>query len=209
MPKSQTNRNHSYSVHPSVAMVQSWLVTLPEKTGRSLSEWMTVIQTAGPATEKERRVWLKQEFNLGTNTASWLAERAAGKGTEEDTPEAYLEAALQYVEDQYAGKKAHLRPVYEALLQLGFSLGEDIKVCPGKTIVPLYRNHVFAQIKAPNLSRIDLSFALKGIPTTGRLINTGGAEKGDRLTHRLEIATLEAIDDEVKHWLKVAYDLDQ
>jgi hypothetical protein len=32
--------------------------------------------------------------------------------------------------------------------------------------------------------------------------------KKDRITHRIPIASLEDIDDEVKNWLKVAYDLD-
>lgn len=209
MSKTKLNHNHPYSVHPGVAMVQTWIAKLPEKTGRSLTDWLTFIQTAGPATEKERRDWLKQAHGLGTNTAGWLAERADGKGTEEDTPEAYLQAALQYVEAQYAGKKAHLRPIYEALLELGLGLGEEVKVCPGKTIVPLYRNHVFAQIKAPNQAWVELGFAMKGIKATGRLIETGGAEKGDRITHRLPIPSLEEIDNEVRHWLRMAYELDQ
>lgn len=209
MPKTKPNRNNPYSVHPGVMMVQNWIATLPEKTGRTLEEWLALIRRTGPPTEKERRVWLKQEYGLGTNTAWWLAERADGKGAEEDTPKAYLQMALQYVEEQYAAKKAHLRPLYDALLALGKSLGDDVKACPGKTIVPLYRNHVFAQLKAPNQSRIDLGLALKGVKAAGRLIETGGAEKGDRITHRLSLTSLEEIDDEVRRWLRKAYEMDR
>jgi hypothetical protein len=32
--------------------------------------------------------------------------------------------------------------------------------------------------------------------------------KKDRITHRMEITATEQIDDEVKKWLKTAYDLD-
>lgn len=73
---------------------------------------------------------------------------------------------------------------------------------------PLYRNHVFAQIKPATKTRIDLGFALKDTPATGRLIDTGGFAKKDRITHRIPISSLADIDDEVRHWLEVAYQMD-
>jgi len=197
-----------YSVHPGVAMVQKWIETLPGKTGRSLDEWMAFIRKNGPADEKQCRLWLKDKFKLGTNTAWWLAERANGKGWEEDSAEAYLQQAEIYVEEMFAGAKADLRPVYDALLKLGLSIGKDVKACPGKTIVPLYRNHVFAQLKPTTRTRIDLGLALGNMAVPNRLIDTGGFAKKDRITHRIPITSLDEIDDEVKHWLKVAYDLD-
>ncbi|HLJ92369.1 MAG TPA: DUF5655 domain-containing protein [Gemmataceae bacterium] len=197
-----------YSVHPGVAMVQDWIAQLPQKTGRSLEEWIALVQESGPATEQERREWLKKEHGLGTNSAWWIAERADGKGTDGDDPETYLKAAEQYVEAMFAGPKAGLRPIYDALLKLGFELGEDVRVCPCKTIVPLYRNHVFAQIKPATRTRIDFGFALGNRKATGRLIDTGGFAKKDRITHRIPITSLAEIDQEVKQWLKTAYDLD-
>jgi Domain of unknown function (DUF5655)/Domain of unknown function (DUF4287) len=200
-----------YSVHPAVAMVQKWIRELPEKTGRSLDEWLAYIKAEGPEGEKERRAWLKTEHGMGTNTAWWLAERARGEGMgiAEDTPESYLKAAPKYVEDMYAGPKAGLRPIYDQLLQIGLALGDDVRACPCTTIVPLYRNHVFAEIKPTTRTRIDLGFALKDTPLTGRLIDTGGFAKKDRITRRIPITSLAEIDDEVKRWLKAAYDLDE
>ena len=197
-----------YSVHPGVMMVQKWVETLPEKTGHSVDEWIEIIKKHGPESEKERRAWLKERYSLGTNTAGWLAERADGKGWEEDTPEGYLKQAEIYVEEMFAGAKAGLRPIYDELLKIGLKIGKDVKACPGKTIVPLYRNHVFAQMKPTTRTRLDLGFALGSMNAPARLIDTGGFEKKDRITHRIPISTLEEIDDEVKHWLKVAYDLD-
>src|SRR5712692_4522723 len=107
-----------YSVHPSLGMVEKWKNELPQKTGRSLDGWVAFVKKAGPATERERREWLKKEHKLGTNSAWWIAERAEDKGTEDGDPEAYLKAAEKYVEDQYAGPKAHLRPIYNRILEL-------------------------------------------------------------------------------------------
>ena len=149
-----------YSVHPGVAMVQDWIDKLPEKTGRSLEEWIELVQKSGRPTEKERREWLKTEHKMGTNSAWWIAERAEGKGVEDGDPEAYLKAAEKYVEAQYAGPKSHLRPIFDRILELAFAIGVDVKACPCQTIVPLYRRHVFAQIKPTTQTRIDLGFAL-------------------------------------------------
>src|SRR6266403_5645576 len=147
MPTAKTAWTNSlYDAHPSLAMVQKWLAELKEKTGRSMEEWIDLVKKEGPKDEKSRREWLKTKHKLGTNSAWWIAERAEGKGWE-DTPEAYLKAAAQYVEEQYAGPKEKLRPIFGELLTLGKSLGDDVKACPCKTIVPLYRKHVFAQIK--------------------------------------------------------------
>ena len=43
---------------------------------------------------------------------------------------------------------------------------------------------------------------------SGRLVETGGFEKKDRITHRIQIESLARVDAEVKKWLKYAYDLD-
>jgi len=109
----------------------------------------------------------------------------------------------------FGGPKAALRPLYDELLQLGLGLGKDVKACPCQTIVPLYRNHVFAQIKPATRTRIDLGFALGARKAEGRLLDTGGYAKKDRITHRIPLESVADIDNEVKRWLKIAYEEDQ
>ena len=191
-----------YSLHPSYAVEASSLTNLQQRTGKTLEEWIKLVKKTGPPTEKERRVWLKEEQGLTTNYAWWIAERAAGKGGAENyDPEALVEA-------MFTESKAGLRPIYDQLLGLGLKLGQDVKVCPCQTIVPFYRRHVFAEIKPATRTRIDLGLALKNTPASGRLIDTGGFAKKDRITHRIPITSLAEIDDQVKYWLKVAYNLD-
>lgn len=200
-----------YDVHPGVAMVQKWIEDLKGKTGRSLDEWIAFVEKEGPKDEKSQREWLKISQKLGTNAAWWIAARVAGKESEEDSPEKYLAAAPEYVEKQYAGKKSALRPIFEELLKLGKSVGGDVKACPCLTMVPLYRNHVFGQIRPTTNTRVDFGLALthyKGkLPK--RLVDTGGLAKKDRITHRIEITDAKQIDAEVKKWLQTAYDLDK
>ncbi len=204
----QSKNKSIYSVHPGVVMTQKWIGELKLKTGRSLEEWIKHIKKEGPAEEKARRDWLRDKYGLGTNVAMSLAERSVGKAEELGDPDLYLKKAETDVDNMFSGGKAALRPIYDALLKLGLKTGKDAKACPCQTIVPLYRNHVFAQIKPTTQTRIDMGFALGDMKPKGRLIDTGGFAKKDRITHRIPITSLDDIDDEVKHWLKVAYDRD-
>lgn len=192
--------------------MENWFKALPEKTGRTFDQWMTLIKKEGPKEKRALVDWLKTKHKQGTNTAGWFAERAlAAPGTLfDDDPEGYMKLAPRYVAEQYAGKKAALKPIFDALLARGRSIAADVKVCPCKTIVPLYRNHVFAQLKPSTNTRVDLGLSLtqhKGkLPS--RIIDTGGAAKKDRITHRIAITSLDDIDDDVTQWLRRAYDLD-
>jgi hypothetical protein len=200
-----------YDVHPGVAMVQKWIAELKGKTGRSLEEWIALAKKEGPKDAQARLAWLKTKHGFGTNNARWIAERVDGKNAEEESPEEYLKAAVEFVEAQYVGPKEKLRPIYDELLKMGKAMGADVKACPCQTMVPLYREHVFAQIKPTTNTRIDMGFALakfKGkLPK--RLIDTGGLAKKDRITHRIELKSVDEIDEDVKKWMKMAYDLDK
>jgi hypothetical protein len=207
-------RTSLYGVHPGVAYTQAVLDNLQASSGRSLEAWLAHLRKSGPkgADAKGAASWLKGQ-GLGGTQAALVAARAT-EGTDrhaffEQTAEGYLQAAEAYVNALYAGKKAHLRPLHDALLELGLALGNDVMACPCKTFVPLYRQHVIAQIKPTTLTRVDLGLAL-GDPAavqdaSGRLLVTGGFARKDRITHRIEIRSLRDIDGVVKHWLKEAY----
>jgi len=195
-------KNSAYTLHPSFAMEESGLAILKERTGRTLEQWIRTVKQSGPATERERIAWLKEAHGITSNYALWIAKRADGVGGSADyDPDAMVDA-------MFAGKKAGLRPIYDAVLALAFGLGKDVHVSPCKTIVPFYRKHVFGQVKPAAATRVDVGFALKDMKPTGRLISTGGFEKGDRITHRIPVASLDEVDKEVKKWLKHAYEMD-
>jgi hypothetical protein len=199
-----------YSVHPGVMMMQKWIAELKPKTGSTLQQWIDHIRARGPKDLGACRQWLQEQHRLGTNSASWLAEKALGDrlGMADDSPQSYLAACPGYVDQMYAGSRRALRPLHDELVRLVRLLGEDVRVCPCQTIVPLYRRHVFAQIKPASSKRIDLGLALEDEPFTARLLDTGGRAKRARLTHCVAISSLTDIDLQVKRWLKQAYERD-
>jgi len=201
--KKASAKKSVYSLHPSFAMEESSKKNLLERTGKTMEQWADLVTKKGPKTAAERREWLKEQHGITTNYAWWIVQVADGTyvGAEDYNPE-------QLVEDQYTGKKEALRPIYNKMLEIGRNLGADVRVCPCETMVPFYRNHVFAQLKASTNSRVDVGFALGDKPAQGRLIDTGGFKKKDRITHRIPLEKLDDIDAEVIHLLKEAYDRD-
>lgn len=203
-----TARPFTYSVHPSVAMWRAMIDNLRQRTGRSADEWATLARAEGPPTELARRAWLKSAHGLGINVAHMIAARAEGREWEAGDADAYLAEAARYVEAMYAGPRAALRPLHDELLATAFALGPDVRASPCKTMVPVYRRHVFAQHKPSTRTRIDLGLALGDTPAVGRLAATGGLAKGDRITHRIALGALAELDDEVRSWVRAAHERD-
>src|SRR2546430_15779808 len=83
------SKKYSYDVHPSLAIVQSVIAGLKQKTGRTIEEWIEHLNRGGPPTEKERREWLKAKHGLGTDYCWAIAEHSLGKGDDGD-PQTHL-----------------------------------------------------------------------------------------------------------------------
>lgn len=201
-----------YRVHPAVPYARSILNRLTETTGRDLDGWLALLRSSPVATQDQKlqKAWLKTEHGFGGTTAMALVSYASGAEPEKFDDDTYLANAADYVEAMYAAKPA-LRPIHEAVVEVALALGDDVGLSPARTIVPIYRQHVIGQIKPSTKKRLDLGLALKGcdeeIPE--RVQSTGGLEKGDRITHRIGLQSPTEVDDEVRRWLRVAYDLDR
>ena len=187
-----------YATHPGFAHLSAILSNLEKNTGRGLEQWRALLKKSGAKTTKDRVAWLKREHGLGMATAGAIVAHYEGELIEY-TPDAFVEA-------MFAGPKAGLRPIYERLLALGKGMGPDVTATPCRTFVPLRRKYAFAQIKPSTKTRIDLGLALGDTTPKGRLTSTGGYAKGDRITHQIAIASLDDIDDEVKRWLRAAFE---
>jgi hypothetical protein len=194
--------NARFADHPAVAHQQAVIANLKRNTAKTLDEWVRLVKTSAPKTRKERVQWLKTEHRLGMTTANVIAGAVEGRKPEDDNPQKFLDGL-------YTGAKAVLRPINDELVRLGMAPGPDVTATPCKTFVPLRRRHVFAQIKPTTNTRIDLGLALGKTKATGRLIDTGGLAKGDRITHRISITSVSEIDAEVKRWMKTAYEMDK
>ncbi len=169
--------------------------SLYERTGKKVEEWRALLRESGLESAAERRKWLKEKHGLGLSTIGLILDEADNKMKPEDL-----------VDQIFSGAKANLGPQYEEILQCGLGLGADVRVCPCATMVPFYREHVFAQVKAPNRTAIYLGLALGDLAAEGILISTGGYEKKDRITHRIDIPLGSTLTKEQKQWFRRAYE---
>jgi hypothetical protein len=197
-----------YDVHPGVKMIQEWVKELPEKTGRTLQQWAELVNKLESKVRKERIAYLKEKHGLGTNSAMHIVEYATDSLSWDGDPEIYLQQTVKYVDGMFGGGKAALRPIFEKVLTAARKLGKDVKVCPCKTIVPFYRNRVFAQVKPATKTRVELGFVLKDEPFKGLLKKNPRANEKDRIQHIIPLETPADVTAEVLKWLKKAYDQD-
>lgn len=177
---------------------QSMINNMPEKTGKSLQQWFSVIQSKGLSDHSPIMKLLKDGHGVThgfTNTISILYRQQASGGPS---------SADDLVEAQYGGGKAALRPLYEAIVKAVKGFGSDVELAPKKANVSLRRSKQFGLIQPSTKDRIDLGLILKGVPARGRLEE--GASWNGMCTHRVRLASQADFDKEVTAWLKKAYD---
>jgi len=185
-----------------VAKAKRSAVRRSSRRGRRLQGWIAETQgengtlarrggqrslrKKGRKDEKSQREWLKIQHKSGTNSALSIAARAAGKESEEDSPEKYL-AAGRVVEKQYSAKKEVLRR-FTMSCELGKSVGSDVKACPCLTMVPLYRNHVLRRSSRRQIRVWILVWRSRHYRENCRndWLIRAGSQKKDRITHRIE-----------------------
>jgi predicted transport protein len=173
------------------------LANLPEKTGKSLEEWLKVVKATGLAKHGEIVKHLKSEHGVTHGYANQIANQALANT-------AVSADAGDLVEEQYAGAKAALRPIYETLMAELKGFGNDVDVAPKKAYVSVRRKKQFAIVQPSTATRVDLGINLKGVPPQGRLEASGSFNA--MVSHRVKLASKQEVDAEVKGWLKRAYD---
>ena len=104
----------------------------------------------------------------------------------------------------YAGAKAELRPLHDALLGQIRTLG-GFDIAPKNGYLSLRRRKQFAMVQPSTGSRIDLGLILPATPAAGRL--ESAAKFNPLFTHRVRITATTDLDDELRGWLATAYAL--
>ena len=173
---------------------------LAETSGRGLDEWIALVNASGLEKRKERAEWLKREHGLGHSQASIVVEYAR-RAAEGPAP-----SGADQIELQYAGDKAALRPLYERARDAILGLGSDVALEPRRPYVAFGRGRQFAMLQPSTKTRLDLGLALPGVPATDRL-RPAGSFGSERISHRVALSKAEDLDDEVRGWMKRAYEL--
>jgi hypothetical protein len=176
-------------------MMKAIAANLPEKTGKSLQQWIALTKKEGPAGSTERVRWLKSVHELGHVTAQIIAAQAKDDGSAYDD-----EAALV---DNLFRRRTAQRKIYENVLRAVKAL-PDARPRACKTYVPFWRRRQFALIRPAGREKVELYFAFDGAAPKSSRLRVAPA-RGGRMSHFMSLSTPEEVDAEVLGWLKRAY----
>jgi predicted transport protein len=176
--------------------LQTQIRNIQARTGKSLDALLALIRESGLEKHGQVRDMLKKHA-LGHGDANTLAHlyfkglaEAGGEGTGDP------------LADIYAGNKAHLRPIHDALMAAIEGLG-DFEVAPKKTYVSLRRRKQFATVGPATKTRLEVGLNMKGMEQTERLV---ALPAGRMCQYRVDLAGPGEVDAELVSWIRAAYD---
>ena len=170
------------------------VANLPGNTGKSLEEWITTLDGCGLEKHGQIVSLLKKDYGVTHGYANLIAREFLNQGTPEPTE-------VDLVAAQYAGGKAALTPIYDRLIEVSQSFGDDVEIVPKKTNVSLRRSKQFGSIVAASQKRIELEIQLPGEPESDRLKVSKGM-----CSHKVSLMSADEIDAELIDYLRRAWE---
>jgi hypothetical protein len=111
-------------------------------------------------------------------------------------------AAADPADGLYTGKKAHLRPIHDRLMDEVSRFG-TFEIAPKKSYLSLRRKKQFAMIGPATQSQVEVGLNVKGLGPAARLAPQPPKGMCD---YKVRLGTLEEADGELVAWLRQAYD---
>jgi Domain of unknown function (DUF5655)/Domain of unknown function (DUF4287) len=173
--------------------------SLAERTGKALDEWVALVQASGidPLDQNAVRRWLRTEHGVPQNS-QWAIADAAARAAGWVRP-----STAGYIDSQYTGAKAALRPIYDKLAAAAADLGDDVTVEGRGSYTPFVRARQFAAVAAATRDRVDLGLRFTHPPADDRLQPSTGPGQA---THKIALRGVGDVDDQVLHLLCLAYE---
>lgn len=165
------------------------------RTGKSLAELQALVAGCGQDKVAGQRSWLMQTLGLGygdANTVVMLAKQAAAAPAQSADP---LDAI-------YAGPKAGLRPLHDALMARIRTLG-PFEVAPKQKYVSLRGRKQFAMLGPATKTEVELGLNAKDLPDHPRLKKLA---PGGMCQATVRLSATDQIDATLMGWLRTAYD---
>jgi Domain of unknown function (DUF5655)/Domain of unknown function (DUF4287) len=175
------------------------LRNIEAKTGQDLAALRQAIAGSGKTKHGEVRTWLMETYGLGYGDANTLAHHAAG---DKGAAPAAGDAASDPLAEIYTGKKAHLRPIHDAVMAAIQPWGE-FEVAPKKGYVALRRKKQFAMLGPKTNDRAELGINLKDDVGSDRIV---AQKPGGMCQYAIALSTPGDVDAEVLAVLRRAFD---
>ncbi len=177
-------------------MANTMIANIKDKTGKSLQQWIAIAKKSGAAKHGEIVKMLKTDHGMTHGFANLVAHKTLKSDA------GSIGATTDLVAAQYAGNKAGLQPIYDALIKTAKSCGA-VEIAPKKAYVSLRRSKQFAIIQPSTKTRVDLGLNMKGEPAKGRLEKSGSFNA--MVSHRVRLEKTADVNKDVKAWIRKAW----
>jgi hypothetical protein len=183
-------------------MSEAVVRNMSSKTGKSLSEWVAIVNSQGFTGTDSAINWLKVTHKLGSIYAYQIAHIAFAGELSEYADEAKL------MEELYEGERAKLRPIFDILWEIVRKINPDTQLVVCKTYSSFRLARQFAAIRPSTKDIVDLGLAMPaGTPYDERLVESKNLGGGDRIKHKIRLKSVSDIDGFVLKHLKTAAEL--
>jgi hypothetical protein len=106
------------------------------------------------------------------------------------------------LDPHYAGPKAALRPIHDAVLAAMQPFG-PFEAAPRKSYVSDRRSRQFRMVGPATDTRVEVGLNMKGVPGTDRL---EALPAGQMCQHKVRVTAPAQVDAELVAWIRQAYD---
>ncbi len=169
---------------------------LLDKTGKSLTEWITIVKATKLEKHGEILKFLKTEHDFTHGFANFVSLKARASDAASHNPDDLINL-------QYSKGKEHFKPIFDSIIEKIKELGNDIEIVPKKASVSIRRKRQFTLIQPSTKTRMDIGLKLNNATIKNKLKNSGNF--GTMCTNRVEVYTKEDIDSELLEYIKQAY----
>ena len=180
--------------------VATQLANIEKRTGKSIAELSAIVRESGLTKHGELVTMLKTKLGMGHGDANTLVHTV--RKAEEGTASAAPGASGEVLDTIYAGPRASLRPIHDALLAAmrGFGAFEE---APKKGYVSYRRKKQFATIGPATKTQVEVGLNAKGLPAGTRL---HVLPAGQMCNYKVRLGDAGEVNAELLGWLRTAYD---
>lgn len=175
--------------------VATQLANIEKRTGKSLAALVAIVRKSGLGKHGEIVAMLKRDLGMGHGDANTLAHHVKGGST----PALSADAALEAI---YAGRKAALRPIHDAVMRTIVKLG-GVEIAPKKRYVSLRRRKQFATIGPATKTEIEIGLNSKTLAADGKIVKL---PPGGMCQFKCRLSAIGDVDQALVAAIRQAYD---
>ncbi|MGE3491644.1 MAG: DUF5655 domain-containing protein [Vicinamibacterales bacterium] len=181
--------------------IATQLANIEQRTGKTLAQLARIVKGSGRTKHGELVAMLKADLGMGHGDANTLVHHVL-KSDGASAAAASGSSPGQVIDEIYAGPKAALRPIHDALMAAITRFGA-FEVAPKKGYISLRGKKQFAMIGPATNSRVEVGLNMKDVKGTGRL---EAQKPGGMCQFKVKVTAAAEVDKELVGWIRQAYD---